>query len=105
MTPCRSTGRNSGPWVIPERVRHCSIAANRAVPRSAEWDADLSARPLLVGLAPTQVNDDPLTHRHDVLNIQASQLGSSKSSSKPDQEERPVASVLEAVAYRIKDCE
>jgi hypothetical protein len=75
------------------------------VPRSAEGDTDLPARAVLVGLGPTQMNDDPLTDRLDVLNIQAGQLGSSKSSGKSDEQERLIAGILEVAAYRIKDDE
>ena len=51
------------------------------------------------------MNDDPLTDRLDVLNIQAGQLGSSKSSGKSDEKQRLIAGILEVAAYRIKDDE
>jgi type I restriction enzyme, R subunit len=70
-----------------------------AVPRPPERDADLPARPLLVCLGPTQVNDDPLTDRLDVLSIEAGHLRSSKSSDKSDEQERPIAGILEVAAY------
>jgi hypothetical protein len=51
------------------------------------------------------VDDDPLTDQLDGLAIQADQLGSPKSPSKSDEQERLVAGILEIAAYCIKDDE
>jgi hypothetical protein len=61
-------------------------------------DADLAACSLLVGLGPSECDDEPLPNMFDVAEVEANQLGAAKAARETDEEQSPVPHVLEAVA-------
>ncbi len=78
---------------------------DRAPAGAPVGDADLAAHALLVRLAPVEVDHDPLLHVLDVSTIDRDELGPSEGPGEADQEQRPVARALEAVAGGREDGE
>jgi len=103
--PCRSTAERPG--LLRSRIRRASDRGPG--PGSgecpAEGDADLAARPFLVGLRAPERDDDPLSYRLDVVAVQADDFRSPEAAREADEEQRPVARVLRALAHGVQDPE
>ena len=71
----------------------------------AEGDADLAPHPFLVGLRAPEREYEPLPHVLDVAAIERHDFRSPKSASEADEEQRPVARALHALAHGVHDPE
>src|SRR4051794_37429995 len=80
-------------------------SVNGAVSGPAVGDADFPPSSELIGLGPTQVNDDALSDLLDVSVIEPDKLRPSKPSREADQEQGSVPHVLDAVPHRPEDLE
>ena len=78
---------------------------DRAVAGPAEGDADLAPRPFLVGLRAPERDDQPLPDALDVVAIEPHDFRSPEPAGEADQEQRPVARVLHALAHGVQDPE
>src|SRR5208337_1997757 len=78
---------------------------DRAVASPAEGDADLTPRPLLVGLRAPERDYEPLPDARSVGAIQPHDFGSPEPAREADKEQRPVARVLHALAHGVQDPE
>ena len=76
-----------------------------AVAGSAEGDADLTPRAFLVGLGAPERDDEPLPDALDVVAIEPHDFRAPEPAREADEEQRPVAHVLHALAHGIQDPE